>query len=311
MSTVTHTFSGGMVNTRDPIGVSGGDPRSQEMNFTEAAQITNFNIDDRGKLFSRDGYALMVAGTIHSLWSNGDICLFVEGQSLKQLSNSYTSTILRTGLTAGLPMAYCAVNNAVVYSNGVEIGILEDGADVPLSSPTRRYKALPPAGELLEFFNGRLYICTRDGIVASDPYNIEQVDERMSRIPFTGKGTLLSAVDDGIWFSHGNATAFLAGGDLVDLEYRHAAHYGAIRGTAVKMNAELIGIDGFSGNVVVWASDRGICVGGNGGQFANISQGKVSYPPGKTGAGMLREYNGIVQYIASMRDTGTAYNPYQ
>lgn len=91
------------------------------------ATATNCDLDETGRLSRRSGYAKQNADAAHSLFSNGELCLYVSGTSLKRLATDYTSTTLRTGLTAGLRMTYWEHAKQVFYSNGVETGIVQNG----------------------------------------------------------------------------------------------------------------------------------------------------------------------------------------
>jgi hypothetical protein len=103
---------------------------------------TNVDIDNKNKVRRRNGRDLKYAGDCHSMWSNGDICLFRSGSVLYSLSEDFLSaTSLRTGITGSLDMAYLFLNNKVYYSDGNITGIIENGVnrswglDIP-SSPT-------------------------------------------------------------------------------------------------------------------------------------------------------------------------------
>lgn len=91
---------------------------------TDLAVATNVDLDNSGKLLSRGGYTKKINGTFHSMWSDGDFCLFVTGTELHRLNTGLTSsTVIRNDLTAGLEMSYAAVNGQVYYSNGSQSGI--------------------------------------------------------------------------------------------------------------------------------------------------------------------------------------------
>lgn len=91
---------------------------------TDLDVATNVNLDNSGKLLSRDGYVKKIAAAVHSLWAHGDICLYVQGTSLKRLNSDLTSSVtVRSDLTSGLVMSYDQVDSKVYYSNGTQTGI--------------------------------------------------------------------------------------------------------------------------------------------------------------------------------------------
>lgn len=89
----------------------------------------NVDIDNSGQVARRVGTTQKVAGAAHSLWAHGNDCLYVQGTTLKRLNADFSSTTLATGLTAGLPLTYVAVNGRVYWSNGQQTGVYADSAN--------------------------------------------------------------------------------------------------------------------------------------------------------------------------------------
>ena len=100
---------------------------AERLETGDLVTANNVDLDDTGKLSRRNGYAQNVAGAVHSLWADGDLCLFVYGASLKRLATDYSSTTLRTGLTPNARMTYWNEHGKTYYSNGIETGIIENG----------------------------------------------------------------------------------------------------------------------------------------------------------------------------------------
>jgi len=90
--------------------------------FLETA--TNVYLDDSGRIARRDGVTELVAGAAHSLWSDGDICLYAQGGSLKRLWDDDTSTTLRTDLS-GDPVSYRMIGETVYYSDNTITGMYD------------------------------------------------------------------------------------------------------------------------------------------------------------------------------------------
>lgn len=91
---------------------------------SDLATGSNVDLDNSGKLLSRDGYTNKISAAVHSLWAQEDICLYVQGASLKRLNSNLTSSVtVRSDLTAGLTMSYDHVDGKVYYSNGEQTGI--------------------------------------------------------------------------------------------------------------------------------------------------------------------------------------------
>lgn len=93
----------------------------------DLAAAVNVDLDDSGQLQRRAGQTLMVAGSCHSLWASGDICLYVKDGTLYRLHPDYSSTLLHADL-APHAMAYVEVNGRIYYSNGADTGVVDGGA---------------------------------------------------------------------------------------------------------------------------------------------------------------------------------------
>lgn len=126
------------------------DVSSERFGPGDLARADNVNLDATGKLSRRAGRTKVLAGDAHSLWAHGDLCLFASGDALRRLHPDYTSEVLRTGLTAGARISYCAVNGRTYWSNGFETGVIEQGRarSWGLASPTAQGTAHAVIGHL-------------------------------------------------------------------------------------------------------------------------------------------------------------------
>jgi hypothetical protein len=113
-----YTNFAGLRNNVDPDRFNPGD----------LAVAQNIDIDTSGRMSRRNGYTSVRAGAAHSLWAGGSIALFVSGSQLNQLDASYSASVLRDGLTAGLFMSYVAEGDRIYFTNGEQTGIVENGA---------------------------------------------------------------------------------------------------------------------------------------------------------------------------------------
>jgi len=88
----------------------------------------NVDLDKSGYLARRAGYTRQWSGAAHSLWSDptGTLCFFVTNGQLTQLNADYTTRGLAT--VANLPMSFMRVNDRVYFSNGLNTGVIENGA---------------------------------------------------------------------------------------------------------------------------------------------------------------------------------------
>ena len=206
------------------------------------------DIDDELMVHRRAGFgAPCVSGSgIHSLWSNGNICLFVQGPDLKRLNPDYTTTTVLPGVGPAR-MVYVEVAGTVYLTNGTVIGYVREGAFTTITDPGQTYKTPMIPGHLIEYFNGRLYVARDNEIWFSDPMALIRTDKRRNFKQLPSRVTLLSAVDDGIYVSDLERTYFMGGGEPGEAVLAEKANYPAIPHTAQKIGADRVGGLGLSG----------------------------------------------------------------
>jgi hypothetical protein len=276
------------------------------LDVQELTEAPNIDIDNEGRARRRNGHTRKYnpSGKTHSMWSNDRICLFVEGTDLKRLYADYSTTVIRSNIS-NLPMEFVDVNENVYYSNASVNGWVDTfGSDNRYDTPTVNYKAKPQPAQHIEYYNGRIYHAKDETIWFTDPYNYGVIDMRMNAIKMKDEVTMMKAVDDGIYVSIGDindrsSIIFLSGSTPDEFVSKEVANYGAIEGTAVKPKSAFVG-DGASGKTVLWTSRKGICLGGNGGVFKNLTATRYEVPANRYGAGMFRIKDGLPQYIASL-----------
>jgi hypothetical protein len=93
----------------------------------ELTTAGNVDIDDSGRLARRAGQTMMLAGSAHSLWAEGDMCLYAADSTLCRLTPELERVELAS-ITPGAPVAYVAVGPRVYWSNGVETGVVDGQA---------------------------------------------------------------------------------------------------------------------------------------------------------------------------------------
>lgn len=104
---------------------------------TDLVAAVNVDFDNSGLPARRAGASLVRAGAAHSLWAQGDMCIFASGTSLYRLYPDYSSEVLTTGLTANTPVSYVEVNGRIYWGNGHESGVIANaisrswGMDIP------------------------------------------------------------------------------------------------------------------------------------------------------------------------------------
>lgn len=103
-------------------------------------EAVNVDFDAAGKPRRRDGYTLAVPGhRVHSAWSDTALPwgLFVNGDTLWALHPDERTEPVIDGIAPGLPVAYERLLDAVLWSNGVQCGLIGLDLDtMPWACPT-------------------------------------------------------------------------------------------------------------------------------------------------------------------------------
>lgn len=162
-----------------------------------------------------------------------------------------------------------------------------------------------------EFMGSREYWAVNNSVYCSKALS-DATDARFNLvISLDDTVTMIRRVDGGLYVGSTTELHYLDGTDPQDGGFKDvwALPYGVIMGTGCHIKGELLGeAFGLSGNCCIFASQRGVIVGGPNGKILNLSQNKVSYPYGYYGKAMVREQGGLVHYVFDP-DTGTpAYN---
>ncbi len=259
-------------------------------------EADNVDIDDAGKKVSRrQGYGdELLSGNYHSIWNNRakTLVLGVTGTNLAILNlgtTPATTSIIRSDLRDGLPMDYTEVNNKVWYSNDQVFGFIENRADgvLPAITKTGGSRMLP--GTIIEYHEDIMYTVQGGRVCHSVPLDFGRTATRKNFLWFPGPVTMFRSVKDGIYCSFGNQTVFLSGSKPADFTLIPVADYAAIPGTAKKFDASLVSTNTpLQGDAVYWYSEKGPCIGFQGGQMLNLALTKYKAPTGVTGSAVIR-----------------------
>lgn len=173
----------------------------------------------------------------------------------------------------------------------------------------------PVAGTIAEIHSGRMYVVRDNAAYFSDPFNYERF-RGTQFLMLPGPITMWASVNDGIYASTPDGTWFFQGKDPQEMSSRQIFPYGAIPGTAVKTtlgalkSVEEVQEGEPAQQAVLFTTPHGVCVGGEGGTAANLTERDFSFPTAQRGAGVLRQVRGYTQYLAVLEGSGVAANPY-
>lgn len=272
----------------------------QKNGHTDLAAAVNITIDQSGRVNRRKTLELITAGNFHSLFCDKGDAFVVKDTSLYRIGTDFSLQGVRSGLTDA-PMAYVQVNDLTYYTNGYELGWINDGISYvweegTYTGPTtNRQFSGPMAGSHLAFWQSRMFISEGKFLWWSEPYNADIYNKAESFVQFRTDIRMIKPVAGGVFVSTGQNTWFLEG-------QNPAAFRAAIvsRFPAYEWSDAVEYVDGFDigldhgGLCAMWASPEGAILGLPSGALYNTNKNKVLYPAtGTQGFGCLVGYNFI------------------
>jgi hypothetical protein len=193
------------------------------------------------------------------------------------------------------------MNDRVYLTNKSYIGYYKNFSVTAVPAPTTNYKLPLPAGQRIEYYRGRLYVAKGNVIYIADAL-CDHYDIRTGFRVFENDITMLRAVDNGIYVSDGN-TWFLQGAEPDEFQRTKVSDSDAIPYTDSIISGLYVG-SGIAGNMAIWTSTYGICIGDNTGVVKNLTSDRYYMSSGTSGYGMgdcaVRNKNGQVHYITSL-----------
>lgn len=176
------------------------------------------------------------------------------------------------------------------------------------SVPLRTYMVTPPpAGTIIDAYNGRMLVVDGRYVYFSDPFAYSWFRTHKNYWRFAQDVTICGAVADGIYVV-ADKTYFMAYDTPLEARIVEKAEYGAIKGTMVIIDAAKVDSD-LSGQALLWTSTEGVCFGGAGGTFKNLTQERYQMPGFQdAGAAFFREVNGMSQYLSLSKRNASEEN---
>lgn len=287
-----------------------GDPLAFKAGEVQEAFDIDFDID-RYAHRKQHGSTLLIAGIYDNLWSNGKICLCTQNGNLYRLHEDFTTLTLLRADVGDNPMSYCDVagTGIVYYSNGAVIGYVRDGQNYVMPSTTVRDRINTPPMYPIEYFGNRLWGFVGDVLIKTDPdqlFLFNRVNMEGGFYQRKGQGTLLKAVQDGLYIADGSHW-FIANAGREAESIRFICDYDAITGMVTQnpVDVETITTEGTlsSGKGHLWVTEKGIRYGLAGGISGNFTRKRISIPASVRGACLHRnDDDGFNQFIAVLRN---------
>ena len=281
----------------------------QEEKGVAAAKISyNIDYDKYGRISRRKGWEYTdVVSSCHSLFCGGGDCLFVSGDALTLLGGDYTVKELRN-VTPNAPMSYQQVGPAVYYTNGTEKGAILAGRSFNWDKPDTNYAkdttkvwSGPPAGNMLAYHNGVMYVIQQHIAWHSEAYNVNLFNLTGGFLSFESPVSVFEGVTAGIWVCTESKIVFLRGTTPGNFAYERKATYGAVKGTGCLVDCALIGDGSISGVGVMFVTKYGIALGTEKGEFIPITINRLRLPKVVSGSGIVTGG----RYIATLADSSS------
>lgn len=265
-----------------------------------ARDILNLDIDNNFGLISRVKHKLQTAGTnMHSLWSDGDTCFCVDGDSLYLINPDLSLTSILSGLTIGAWLTYLSDFDRIYFSNGTIIKYYKDSTLHDLPVPATKFKLPLPPGKFMAKYRSRIYLAAGRVLYITDPLS-DHYDTRYGFRPFESDITMVRAVDDGLYISDSDNTHFLKGNDLDELIRLQVDDSSAIPYTDLTIDGKYFTEGRENSNYAIWTSQRGICVGDNDGNVKNVTSSRYVLGDYSRGSAVLRSVDGLNHYLVTL-----------
>ena len=295
-----YAASTGLNTVTDPTRIN----YDAETGISDLGVAINVTIDQTGWIGRREGFTPVLSGCVHSLYSDGKLCVYVADNTLFNLLDDYSSEVVKADLVSNNKMAYAEVNGEFYYTNGIDFGIVRATgvyADWEalnyVGQETNRVFDGPRAGNHLAFYTGRVFVAEGDVLWWSEPYAFSWYDRTRNFIQYPSRIKMVKPVENGLFVSDEQDTYFVSGREPKDFRQNVVAPYPAVEWSDAIDYVETweIGLDNLEpGLCAVWASLEGACMGSSNGIFLNLNKKKVIYPEvGTYGASIVKGYHFI------------------
>ena len=299
---------------------------AERLEGADLMRARNVDVDDAGQIRRRRGFTAVAAGVFHSLHTRTDgTVVGVKDGDLGLINADFSFTLLKSGVGSN-PLAYVQVGDDLYFSSVTTSGVVGAGDAVrdwgalvspgtwlsPVVSPTGTLQPIagkllgaPPLAHALTYHNGRIYLANDRTLWATELYLYDYVDKTRTYVMFEADITVLGAVSDGVYVGTATSIWFLSG-SFAEMRRIRAYSFGALPGSLVTLPADIIlPNQSVTRTAVMMMTTQGLCACQDGGLIYNITQQRVVFPGAVSAAAMLRQQDGINQYVGVLNSAGT------
>lgn len=195
---------------------------------------------------------------------------------------------------------------SVEVNNNVSTVALVDTVNaIPLRT---QYLSAPPVGTMLRYHYGRIYIVDSQIVWFTDYQDYEHIDYRKNFVVFTLPVTVLESVQGqaGTLWAVSDRTYALVGQQPEQFNRIVADDSGdGVKHSGVVVPANRLPVEGQQGQAAVWIAGGSVCAGFDNGFFQSLTP-KYIAPSATEGAAVARDYDGLYQYLAVLKNPSSA-----
>ena len=281
---------------------------AEESGTVGLVKADNITIDTSGGISRREGYTNLLSSLTHSLFSCYDYGLCVNNNHLCLINGDFTLKIL-TNVDGTLKMAYArsfdATDDCIYFTNGKISGtVLNKSYQAWTVKPyvgvkstealTRTFASKVPTGQILEIYNGRMYIADGNIVYFSEPYAYSWFNMTSDYMIFNDQVTMVRGLTDCMYISTTEEIFFLEGASPKEFKQVRAFDAGVIEGTDIKIIASQYDIQAHDNALIFCTNGKGICTCDNGGQITNHTKTTLNFPEARIGCAYIDTNNHYV-----------------
>lgn len=180
------------------------------------------------------------------------------------------------------------------------------GAGRLLSTMDTQFADRVPAGHIVRYFNGQIFIASGSNVAYTLPHRYGLYVPDRDVLPFNSRVTVMEPAGESGMFVVADKTYYLQQGEAV-VNRRVVSPYGAVEGTGLQVPAAVLGLEEVYGEVPVWTPKGATAIlaaGLPGGAIRYYGRNKVALADYETGSALLRKQNGIAAIVTALRDKG-------
>lgn len=263
----------------------------------EAAQLVNLDVLDGGRrLRTRPGHSLVASGVWRDVYTapNRRVYAVVDDVLVEVLADLSTRSLV--ALTTAGRVAWCALDDLVFWTNGVEMGLIQDGEAAawggktwPVASEADRFIS-PPPGQVLGAYAGRVWIGAGSSLHFTEGaggWHFYQ--DAVDQIEMAGEVTMIAPVDDGLYVGTDAGVWFMAGADPTKgMPMTMVSPFPAVLGTSRRVRSDNVTSKYNPAGATLWMSSRGAMLGMPSGIVVQLTGNRVVLDaPASFGAPLL------------------------